>query len=186
MTKNSAAMDNTTEIWKDIPGYEGLYQVSNLGRVKSLERTKNGINGCIKIQNEIILKTRNSRGYRRISLGSKASRKDYQVHQLVAKTFIPNAGDRTEINHKNGNKSDNSISNLEWCTRSENCLHMFSSLGITRKSISKCVAKVSIDGFLINAYNSIAEAAKENGLDSRRISDCMNGVLSSYAGFLWM
>lgn len=98
------------EIWKDIKGFEGLYQVSNLGRVKSLKK-------------DIIMKpSKHREGYLYYIL-RKQGRKTFKAHRLVAITFIPNPESKPEVNHKDGNKKNNSADNLEWLTRSENAIH---------------------------------------------------------------
>ena len=104
------------EIWKDIPDYEGLYQVSNLGRVKSLTRKyktrKN--NECIKSPSIA------GKGYYRISLCKNGNIKYYYIHQLVAKTFIDNPNNYKLVNHKDENKLNNYVNNLEWCDNKYN------------------------------------------------------------------
>ena len=106
------------EIWKNIKGYEGLYQVSNLGRVKSLERKDN----LGRKVNEKILKNRNAtHGYIAVILSKDSNKKTYRVHRLVAEAFIPNPNKYLEVNHKDENKSNNRIDNLEWCDRKYNC-----------------------------------------------------------------
>lgn len=100
------------EIWKDIPGYEGLYKVSNLGNVKSLKR--NGIKG-------IILKgEKDEFDYKRVTLCKKNKTKKYKVHRLVAQAFIPNPNNLPQINHKDENSKNNNVENLEWCTAKYN------------------------------------------------------------------
>lgn len=103
------------EEWKDIEGYKGLYQISNLGKVKRFYK-----NGKIKI-----LKPRlNHKGYERVSLCKNSNdHKEFCVHRLVGKTFIENPLGKPQINHINGNKLDNTIYNLEWVTPKENCIH---------------------------------------------------------------
>lgn len=106
------------EIWKDIPGYEGLYKVSNLGRVKSFI-IHNGTNTRI-------LKPRKVKdGYLMVALYNNKKRKNFQIHQLVAQMFIPNINNYTEVNHKDLNKSNNSVTNLEWLNHHENILHYY-------------------------------------------------------------
>lgn len=114
------------EIWKDIPGYEGLYQVSNLGRVKSLDRTikqKDAHGGhCLFHYKERLLKIAIATdGYGRVSLANDG--RSHSVHRLVAQTFIPNPENKPMVNHINGNRADNNVSNLEWCTNQENQIH---------------------------------------------------------------
>lgn len=106
------------EIWRDIEGYEGLYQVSNLGRVKSLEKQ------CgVQIQKEKILKPGLVKGgYYRVGLTKNGIRKSKLVHRLVAETFIPI---NLTVNHKDGNKSNNTVDNLEWTTQKENNIHAY-------------------------------------------------------------
>ena len=105
----------TKEIWKDIKGYEGLYQISNLGRVKSFPRAGT------RTKKERILKTRFSyNGYERISLSKEDIDKAYFIHRLVAQAFISNPYNYKEINHKDENSRNNKVSNLEWCDRSYN------------------------------------------------------------------
>ena len=115
------------EIWKDIQGYEGHYQISNIGRVKSLARKKNHIKG-FAITKEIILKQqKNFDGYYNLSLKLNCCRKNYSIHRLVAIHFISNLDNKKEVNHINGIKQDNRVENLEWCTRRENIIHSFNT-----------------------------------------------------------
>lgn len=105
-----------TEIWKDIPGYEDLYQASNFGRVKSLRR------------NIIMLPRADKHGYLRVMLSVKGYRKYCQIHRLVAWAFIPNPENKPVVNHIDGDPRNNKVDNLEWCTQSENVLHAIHNL----------------------------------------------------------
>jgi hypothetical protein len=109
------------EVWKDVVGYEGIYQVSNLGNVKRISKTR-GVN--IKYKNDYILKPMdNGKGYLRVKLTNNGISKRVMLHRIIAEAFIPNTNNKKVVNHINCNLKDNSIENLEWCTQSENCLH---------------------------------------------------------------
>ena len=106
------------EYWKDIKGYEGLYMVSNMGRVLSVGKKSNH-------NNSIILKDSNMLGYRVVSLRKHNTAKIYKVHRLVAQAFIDNPLDKKQVNHIDGDKTNNVVTNLEWATAKENTRHAF-------------------------------------------------------------
>lgn len=107
------------EIWKDIPNYEGLYQASNLGRIKSI-RYFNHVNNQIYPREKILKPILNEKGYCRVDLSKSGESKRHRVHRLVAKTFLPNPYNLLEVNHIDGNKQNNNVNNLEWCSHSYN------------------------------------------------------------------
>ena len=112
------------EIWKDVKGYEGLYQVSNLGRVRSLDRTVNsGIknNSNVLFKGRILKQYQKRNGYLQVTFTVNSKRKYVGVHRLVAETFIPNPDNKSQVNHIDENKTNNNVYNLEWCTPKENC-----------------------------------------------------------------
>lgn len=112
------------ETWKDVEGYEGLYQVSNFGRVKALYKELTvGNNGGTRIYPEAILALGNSVGYPKVELHKNSKGKSHKVHALVATAFLPNTLKKPCVNHKDGNKTNNHVSNLEWVTFSENLIH---------------------------------------------------------------
>lgn len=116
----------TKEIWKDIKGYEGLYQVSNLGRVRSLDRyVKQNHNTKQLKKGKIIQPTKNHKGYLGLKLCKENTSKKVSIHRLVAQTFIPNLENKPQVNHIDGDKTNNRIENLEWCTNSENQIHAY-------------------------------------------------------------
>ena len=149
------------EIWRDIKNYEGIYEVSNLGRIKSISR-----NGTIK-ENRI-LKPNKVMGYSQVGLQKYGTRKYKKIHRLVAEAFIPNPENKKEVNHKDGIKTNNVLSNLEWCTRSENIIHAF----------DHNLAKSGEDH--PNAIHSNAEVAeickyiKYDNMNAKQISEALN------------
>lgn len=109
------------EIWKDIEGFEGVYQVSNLGRVKSLARTRRSKGGCIcPVAEKILRQNTDKDGYKDVALSRDAKLHYLRVHRLVALAFIPNPHNYPMINHKDENPANNTVSNLEWCDQSYN------------------------------------------------------------------
>lgn len=138
-------MNNTIEIWKEVPGYEGLYEISNLGRVKSLEKTyKSGVAHSIeKFQPEKILSPiSNKAGYLHVNLFNNSKRKAHSIHKIVAEVFLPYTGlnpdgtqiiGRIEVNHKDEDKTNNSVENLEWCDSKYNCRYGTRTTRIIKK-----------------------------------------------------
>lgn len=113
-----------TEAWKDVVGYEGVYQVSNYGRVKRLTYRTKRSDGSSRLLKEKILKGKDiKRKHKRVSLWKDGKSNDYFIHRLVASAFIPKVPNKNNINHINGIPSDNRVENLEWCTTAENNLH---------------------------------------------------------------
>lgn len=135
------------EIWKDIEGYENKYQVSNYGRIKSF----NGWNGHHYTNREKILKISITvkNNYKRcvVTLNNKKKRKNYKVHRLVAKAFIPNLNNLSVVNHIDGNTLNNTANNLEWCTQRDNIIHSYKFLR-KKKYNEEEIIKEYIKGFL--------------------------------------
>lgn len=158
------------EIWKDIKGYIGLYQVSNFGRIKSLRRKIISPTGNYYSKEKILTTNANDGlGYVRIQLFKNNKSKCVRVHRLVAEAFIPNPYNKRDVNHKNGIKSDNRVENLEWATRSENELHSISVLG--KKPFTKKIICVETG----QVFNSVTEAAKKY----KTTISCISRVLSA-------
>lgn len=178
------------EIWKSVSGYEGKYEVSNLGNVKSLPRIiirKNGRNKPIK--ERILKKHVNNTGHYRVCLEGKR----YFVHRLVAKEFLPNPNNYNVVNHIDCNPNNNDVSNLEWCTQKHNiewsakCGNMKCDDN-RKKKISNALKKYAKPIYSINLttgerknYSSIQEAAKEYG-SAGNICDCCKNSKHSYKG----
>lgn len=173
------------EIWKDIKGYEGLYQISTNGRVKSLLKvTKFG--NRLKVNGEMILKPAlGKRGYYVVSLNHNGKSKTFTIHRLIAEAFIPNPLNKKFIDHINTIKTDNRIENLRWVTNKENSNNILtlkhSSESTSKKWKDGCynnrnnihyrkVQQFDKEGNLIATYDSIVEAAKITGIDRSSIS----------------
>lgn len=155
------------EVWKDIKDFEGLYMISDLGNVKSFYRNK-------------LLKLKKDKdGYSHINLYKNKKQYTLKVHRLVAQAFIPNVNNYKEINHKDENKANNVVDNLEWCTRKYN-----NNYNNKNQSISKRFNQYDLDGNFIATYNSTMEATRKLGI-SRNISSCCLGKLKSCGGYIW-
>lgn len=155
------------EIWKDIPGYENLYQVSNLGRIKSLNYQNKGISKILK-------QAKDYDGYCLVSLSKNGKHITKKVHRLVAETFLGNSA--LQVNHKDENKNNNTLNNLEFCTPKYN----------TRYSVAKKVLQIDDKGNIIKEWNCIRDIEKEMGLNHSNICSCCKGKLyNKVGGFIW-
>lgn len=166
-------------IWKDIKGYEGLYQINNYGEVKSLYNYR-GVGN--------LLKQRIKKGYYTIGLRKNNLRKWYYVHRLVAQAFIPNSNNLPQINHKDENKLNNCVDNLEWCSASYNNSYGNRLEKVSRSNkLKKKVLQFDINGNMLQEYNSIAEASKITNVDRKGISNCINkkNNRKTAGGYIW-
>lgn len=177
------------EIWKDIPGYEGYYQVSNMGRVKSLERIvhykpgskSDNYHNCHIVRERILLQHVGNHGYYVVTLAKGSKVKLASVHRLIAIAFITNPDPNTmkDINHKDGCRTNNDINNLEWCTRQYNVLHGYRSnkhLPNNRKDVM-CVDTGEV-------YNSIADAARKTKISQSSIQRSIKYCVRTH-GLRW-
>ena len=177
-------MNMKGEIWKDIEGYEGLYQVSNMGRVKSLKRTVRCDRGY-RIVPERILKGRKNRvGYLQVQLCKDGKVKKCYVHRLVATVFCENPEGYTEVNHIDENKQNNNSQNLEWCSHSYNNRYNDKAKKAGKK-LSKPVFSVNKESGLIMFWESTREASRQMGINNGNISACCNGRKKSAGGHTW-
>ena len=171
------------EIWKDVKGYEGLYQVSNFGNVKSL------------IRNKILRLSNSHNGYRLVSL----QRKTFRVHRLVAEAFLDNTEKLPFVNHKDENKQNNNVDNLEWCTASYNLNYgdrnnkVAKKVSIWRKKKGsdysprkrKRVAQYTLDDKFVKEFRSINEASRETNSSIGTIYKCCVGTSKTCNGYKW-
>ena len=161
------------EYWKPVVGYEGLYEVSNWGRVKS-----------IKFGKERILKLhKDTSGYLCVTLCKNNNQCQFKVHRLVAEVFIDNPNNYKEVNHKDENKTNNVVTNLEWCDRKYNVNYGTRTERVAEKK-SKSVLQYDLEGNFIKEWKSTRECDR-NGFNQGAVAACCRGELKTYKGFLW-
>lgn len=182
-------MDKLHETWKPIPRYEWKYSISSAGNVKNV------------VKGNILTPSRHSKGYVKVCLSRKFDSQkgkrvavEFYVHRLVAEAFIPNPGNLPQVNHKNGDKTDNRVENLEWVNNQENHIHRFralkhkpSSLGMFGKDNpkSKPVNQLTKSGKLLKTWDSISDVHRELGFTISNISAICRGKGRTYKGFKW-
>lgn len=181
--ENSSLSDLPNECWEDIYGYEGYYRVSNLGRVKSLERSVYRKDGGLSNTKTIIKKQRLVKeGYLTVYLFDGLKYSNKLVHVLVGRHFIPNPGNKKEINHKKGIKTDNRATELEWNTTSENIKHAY-SLGIMSQKGEKHASNKLKNNQVLEIFNSTESQpilAKRYNMSRGTISNIKVGVSWSH------
>ena len=172
------------EIWKDIKGYESRYQVSNLGNVKSLNYN------CTK-KAKLLVYHLNHKGYARVHLTKDKQDKYISVHRLVAQAFIPNPNNYPQVNHIDGNKLNNNVDNLEWCTNEYNFQHALKTGLIKKKSkgyhqpYSRSVNQYDLQGNFIKHWNYISDASKELNISLTSIYRNCNNQIKKPKYYLW-
>ena len=175
------------EIWKDVIGYEGLYQVSNLGRVKSLDKICGNRKGVIK--SKLLNFQDNGKGYKNVNLYNNKKNKCVYIHRLVAGAFLAKIEGKECVNHIDGNKSNNSLENLEWCTRSENMKHAYDNglaVQYERHGAKNPAAKVVIDIQSGVFYETMKEVADLYNLSISYISGMLNGNYPNKTSFRYV
>lgn len=168
------------EIWADIEGYEGLYKVSNLGNVSG---------------KKMLTPSKSSSGYYKVELYKDKISKVFWIHRLVAQTFLPNPDNKPQVNHKDGNKLNNILSNLEWVTVSENQIHAINSgLRLPSPMIGKIgklnpnsikVLQYDAYGNFIRVWDCLADIGRYYNCSTNPISSCINGRTHSSYGYIW-
>ena len=185
------------EVWKDIEGYEGIYQVSSHGRVRSLDRTitkphpRNGAPSAYFHRGRIIKQHEQKGGYLFVSLKDRPRKQIVNTHRLVAKAFVPGYFEGADVNHKDCNRKNNRADNLEWVTRRENLKYAYgdraSAIEQIHRSQRKPVIQMTMDGEFIKEWPSIYAAVVALHLDSKSIGGCCKGRYGtkSCGGFKW-
>lgn len=180
------------EVWRYIKGYEGLYQVSSIGNVRSLERETRQGKGYYKREGKVLKPSIGKDGYLRVHLSKDGKKSTVDVHRLVAIAFIPNEEGLPCVNHKDENKTNNVIENLEWCSYSYNNRY---GNGNTQRTNSKketwkyklmgAIEAYDKDGNFIALYRNLETASKILDIPKYRIKDCLEGKNKSVKGIVW-
>ena len=176
------------ELWRDVPRYEGLYQVSNEGRIKSLNYRRTS-------REELLKSIVDDNGYLFVNLYKEGKKKCPKVHKLVAIAFIPNPLNLPQVNHKDEDKTNNFVylnedgsvdlekSNLEWCDRKYN-INYGTRNQRSAETRNKKVYQYTLDGILVKIWSSTRECGR-NGFSQGNVAACCRGVLDKYKGFRW-
>lgn len=200
------------EIWKDIKGYEGIYQVSNTGKIKSLDRIiyqdKDGLTYSRLIKGKVLKYNYDKQGYLLVHLCINGIRKCFKVHRLVAEAFIENVEQKQYVNHIDGNKKNNVMNNLEWVTPSENNIHAY-KIGLSKPTRpmlgrkkekhpsyglrgklnhkSKKVLQYDKNNNFIKEWECVAEVERTLNIKESVISLCCRGIKyhKTAGGYIW-
>lgn len=178
------------EIWKDVEGYEGYYQVSSLGRVRSVDREIVYSNGKVHLfKGRILIARQDKDGYLSVILSKNNKIKGYRVHRLVAQAFIPNPDNLPCVNHKDETPFHNNVDNLEWCTIRYNTnygsgIERAKEKLINHPKKSKIVYQYDLNGNLISIYPSTHECGRL-GFNRGHVGECCNGKEKTHKGYIW-
>ncbi len=173
------------EEWRPVKGYEGLYEVSDLGRVRSL-------NWCGSGTMKVLVLGSHSAGYKQIYLHKDGNKKPHSVHRLVAESFLPNPKNLPQVNHKDLNKTNNCVENLEWCTASQNAIHYRrnSIIAVGTRSSKKrntCrpITQFDADGNIIGNWENCLTIKHSCGYNQTSIFECCEGKRKTAYGYIW-
>lgn len=177
-------MSKTVEEWKDIKNFEGLYQVSDWGNVRSLDREiiyKNGKKSFYK--GRLLSQAKDKNGYMILALGKYHPNK--KVHRLVAEAFIPNPNNYKEVGHLDCDCSNNMVDNLYWCTRVENMRNPITRDRIKNTKCLKPIEQITLDGDVVAEYESLHKMYRETNYSRWAVGQVCKGKMKTYKGFIW-
>lgn len=164
------------EIWKDVEGYEGKYQFSNLGRVR----------GFVRVRGRILTPHVNRDGYLQANLSSGGKVRRQYIHRLVAKAFVPNPNDFNEVNHIDEDKTNNRADNLEWCTHEYNITYGTLQQRSADSRLKDSILQYDINGNLVATHANNRAVKELFGEDNGAICRCCGGYINSYLGYIWL
>ena len=167
-----------TEVWRDIEGYEGLYQVSNLGNVRSLNWGNQGYTRNMYLK-------KHPSGYRQVELVKNGIKKMITVHRLVAMAFVPNPDGLPMINHRDEDKTNNRVENLEWCDNTYNVLYSLKRHASNTKYRDRKIVQKDRLGNVLRVWENVATVKRVLGYNAWSITQCCNGKRSQAYGFEW-
>lgn len=165
------SIDNTKEEWRSIKGFEGLYEVSNFGNVKSYVENKSG---------KLMIPGNNQKGYKQLILRKNGKPYSRKVHRLVAEAFVENPSKLPQINHIDEDKANNKATNLEWCSAKYNA-----NYGSRKKVRGKVAYRYDLEGNLIDVWATTLDASKELGIARANILECIKGKRKTAGGYIW-
>ena len=178
--ENQMSIDDI-EVWKDVDEFDGVYQISNFGRLKSVERTVKHPKGECVIKGKFLSEVVNKKGYIEYQITYNSKHYGRKAHRLVANAFIPNPQNLPQVNHIDGDKTNNKASNLEWCTNRHNVIHAYENqLHKTRPII-----QFDLDGNEIKKWKSAGEIQRELGLRRSHIHEACKGKRKTFHGYVW-
>lgn len=173
------------EAWADIDGFEGMYQVSTIGRVRSLPRDvamrRGGREYTMHHKGRVLRQVRSKDGYATVQIFKDSKPHTFKVHRLVATAFISNQDNLPEVNHIDGNKTNNTVENLEWCTKSHNMRHAYENGLISKENKTFNRKKVRRSDGVV--FTSLTEAANASGTHVGNVSACCHGKLAHTSGY---
>ena len=170
--------------WKPVRNYEGYYDVSDTGLVRSITRYVPDVShGRRVVRGKIMQQTEGANGYPVVNLHKFGVSSVIPVHRLVAEAFLDNPHDFPTVNHKDGNKANNSVDNLEWASYSDNNTHALRHN--LRSPKSNPVLQIDKNGLVLAAYNSVTDASRQTGISRGMISHAAHGRAKYAGGFVW-
>ncbi len=178
------------EEWKDVKGFEGLYQVSNCGRVRSLDRKVQNRHGIALKKGKVLSVANTNKRYKKVNLWKNNVGQSFLVHRLVAEAFVDNPNSLPEVNHKDENPDNNHVDNLEWCDRLYNANYgtAIERASQKRRGVpigEKAIRQYTIDGKFVKRYDSAMKAAEDINGDNSGICKCANGKYKTSYGYVW-